>query len=217
MRSLAAALGTLAAGALLAAGSAGETASRGAPSGPGGCELLPSTDALKQDISGLDEAGNSDQVIDRILADGGSSLHPDFGSNPRYGIPFEVVGAGQKRVPVRIRAYPHQSDKGPHPIPRDARIEGGKRSNGDRHVLVVERDGPDAGGGCRLIELFRAFYAGGPKSAGGQTSRASSTSAKTFRSAPTGGHRPTLPASRSSPDWCATRRSRPATSITRSG
>jgi hypothetical protein len=54
---------------------------------------------------------------------------------------------------VKIRAYPGQSDKGRHPIPRNARIEGGRRSDGDRHVLVLQRRNPD----CRLIELYRAF------------------------------------------------------------
>ena len=96
-------------------------------------------------------------MIDRILADGGDTLHPDFGSNPHYGIPVETVGADHKRVKVKLKAYPRESDPGPHPIPRDARIEGGKRSDGDRHVLVLERDGDDADDACRLIELYRAF------------------------------------------------------------
>ena len=125
--------------------------------GLGGCELLPSADAFHLDVSGLPEAGNSDAVIDRILADGGNRLHPDFGSNPRYGIPYEVVGPKRKRVRVKIRAYPGQSDKGRQPIPRNARIEGGRRSDGDRHVLVLQRDGADADPDCRLTELYRAF------------------------------------------------------------
>ena len=127
------------------------------PSEPGGCEILPQTDAIHQDVSALDEAGNSEAVIDRILADGGDMLHPDFGSNPNYGIPFELVTAEQKRVPVKLKAYPGESDPGPHPIPRRARIEGGKRSDGDRHVLVLEQDSNDTDDACRLIELYRAF------------------------------------------------------------
>jgi hypothetical protein len=127
------------------------------PAEPGGCEILPQTDAFHQDVSGLDEAGNSDAVIDRILADGGDALHPDFGSNPNYGIPFSVVPADQRQVPVKIKAYPDQSDPGPHPIPKKARIEGGRHSNGDRHVLVVEQDSNDTDAACRLIELYRAF------------------------------------------------------------
>jgi hypothetical protein len=143
---------------VLAVVSAATTDARGtSPSEVGGCEILPQTDAFHQDVSGLDEAENSDSVIDRILADGGDTLHPDFGSNPRYGIPFEVVPPDQKRVKVKLRAYPGESDPGPHPLPRKARIEGGRRSNGDRHVLVVEQDSDDTDAACRLIELFRAF------------------------------------------------------------
>jgi hypothetical protein len=122
-----------------------------------GCELLPESDAFHQRVDALDVAADSDAVIARILADGGDDLHPDFGSNPRYGIPFEVVGPGRRRVPVRIRAYRDESDRGPQPVPRDARIEGGRRSDGDRHVLVLQRDGADADDDCRLIELYRAF------------------------------------------------------------
>jgi hypothetical protein len=128
-----------------------------APSQPGGCEILPASDAFHQDVSALPEASNSEDVISRILADGGDNLHPDFGSNPRYGIPFETVPADKKRVRVKLKAYPDESDPGPHPIPRKARIEGGRRSDGDRHVLVLERDSEDADPACRLIELYRAF------------------------------------------------------------
>jgi len=142
----------------IAGGTSASPAPRGdAALGPGGCEILPQTDAFHQNVSGLDEAENSDAVIDRILADGGDTLHPDFGSNPRYGIPFEVVPADQKRVKVKLRAYPEESDRGPHPVPRKARIEGGRRSDGDRHALVLEQDSNDTDQACRLIELYRAF------------------------------------------------------------
>lgn len=126
-----------------------------------GCRLLPPGDAFHRDVSDLPVAADSDAVIARILQGGGDNLHPDFGSNPRYGIPFEVVGPRQRRVPVRIRAYPDESDRGPHPIPPGARVEGGRRSDGDRHVLVLQRRGDDRE--CRLIELYRAFYRGGSR------------------------------------------------------
>ena len=44
--------------------------------------------------------------------------------------------------------YSDESDPGPYPIPRDAPIEGGEKSQGDRHVLVIDRDHG------RLYELF---------------------------------------------------------------
>ncbi|MDQ3760008.1 MAG: hypothetical protein M3331_08720 [Actinomycetota bacterium] len=143
--------------AIAGAGLAAPVPRGASPSEPGGCEVLPATDAFHQDVSGLGEAQSSEAVIDRILTDGGDTLHPDFGSNPKYGIPVETVGADRKRVQVKLKAYPHESDPGPHPIPRNARVEGGRRSNGDRHVLVLERDGDDTGEACRLIELYRAF------------------------------------------------------------
>jgi hypothetical protein len=142
-----------AAGVVAFAAALGHAAAPARDSGLGGCTLLPQSDAFHQRVDGLDETPNSDSLIDRMLEIGGNHLHPDFGSNPHYGIPYEVVGPSQRRVRVRIRAYPHQSDKGKQPIPRNARIEGGRRSGGDRHVLVLQRRNP----ACRLIELYRAF------------------------------------------------------------
>ena len=149
------ALVLLAAGGSVAASAGGPAAHR--DGGPDGCALLPDSDAFHRDVSGLPKVANSEAVIDRILADGGNHLHPDFGSNSRYGIPYEVVGPKQKRVRVKIRAYPDESDRGKQPIPRNARIEGGERSDGDRHVLVLQRDGADPDDDCRLTELYRAF------------------------------------------------------------
>ena len=47
--------------------------------------------------------------------------------------------------------YWDESDPGPYPIPDDAPIEGGPQSDGDRHVLVVERDS------CILYEVYAAY------------------------------------------------------------
>jgi hypothetical protein len=56
-------------------------------------------------------------------------------------------------VPIRFdpEGYPDESDNGPFPIPRDAPVEGGSNSDGDRHVLVVEQ------GSCTLVELYNAW------------------------------------------------------------
>jgi hypothetical protein len=80
-------------------------------------------------------------------------LHPDFGSNPYYGIPFVVVSATQPKVPVSF-LYSDESDPGPYPIPPDAPIEGGAASTGDRHVLVIEKDS------CTLYETWDSHYVG---------------------------------------------------------
>ena len=57
-------------------------------------------------------------------------------------------------MPVSFE-YASQSDPGPYPIPRNAPIEGGPASDGDRHVIVID----DAA--CKLYELFAAYPQGG--------------------------------------------------------
>jgi hypothetical protein len=47
--------------------------------------------------------------------------------------------------------YGDESDPGPYPVPRNAPIEGGANSTGDRHVLVIDKDNN------RLYEIGRAF------------------------------------------------------------
>ena len=68
-----------------------------------------------------------------------------------------MVGARQRELPIHYTAYGSESDRGPFPIPSWAPVEGGQRSDGDRHVLVVDRSS------CTLYELYRAFFsASGP-------------------------------------------------------
>jgi hypothetical protein len=142
---------------------AGDDSARPAQRGSqalGGCALLPHDDAFHRKVTKLKALKGSSKMIAAI---GGSNpLHPDFGRNPHYGIPYTVVGPGQRDVKVRVRrgsGYPGQSDKGKQPIPPNAKIEGGKRSNGDRHTLVVQRG--KGGKPCKLTELYRAKYDGG--------------------------------------------------------
>ena len=67
---------------------------------------------------------------------GGDNLHPDFGENPSYGIPFTVVPVGQPLVPITfLEGGADESDPGPYPFPLDAPIEGG--GVGDAHVVVL--------------------------------------------------------------------------------
>jgi hypothetical protein len=80
-------------------------------------------------------------------------LHPDFGSNPNYGIPFVVVFGTQAKVPVSF-LYADESDPSPYPIPPDAPVEGGASSTGDRHILVLDKDHG------LLYEIYDAHYVG---------------------------------------------------------
>jgi len=118
---------------------------------------LPNQAAWNQDISKAPRDPRSAAIIGYINGSGGDSLHPDFGSPRPYGFPYSVVGAGQRRLPVNYTAYGDESDPGPFPVPAKAPVEGGNGSDGDRHVLVVDRDE------CKLYELYRAFYEAGPK------------------------------------------------------
>ncbi len=118
---------------------------------------VPNEAAWNQDISKAPVAAGSAATISYIDGHGGDMLHPDFGSPRTYGFPYSVVGANQRDLPIHYTAYGDESDRGPFPIPPGAPVEGGSGSDGDRHVLVVDRDR------CTLYELYRAF----PKHGGG--------------------------------------------------
>jgi hypothetical protein len=122
-----------------------------------GAVPFPRTNPWNVDISKQPVDPRSGALIASIGLDTG--LHPDFGSGTYdgsiLGIPYFVVTGARAKVRIRFTAYGDQSDKGPYPIPPNARIEGYKPSgrpfDGDRHVLVVDRDND------RLYELYRAF------------------------------------------------------------
>jgi len=118
---------------------------------PANAASLPNEAAWNQDVSKAPVAANSAATIAYINAHGGNLLHPDFGSPREYGFPYVVVGAGQRKLPIHYTAYGDESDPGPFPIPKGAPVEGGNGSDGDRHVLVVDR------ANCVLYELYRAF------------------------------------------------------------
>ncbi|MGH9132915.1 MAG: hypothetical protein ACRDZZ_03200 [Ilumatobacteraceae bacterium] len=127
----------------------GRQAVRVTPPGPslGGCSVFPADNAWNQDVSELPLHPRSSSIIARIQGDGGDYLHPDFGENPDYGIPYVVVPAAQPLVPITYTDYGDESDPGPFPIPLDAPVEGGG-AGGDRHVLVLRQ------GTCDLFELY---------------------------------------------------------------
>src|SRR4051812_387431 len=138
------------------------------------CPVFPRDNAWNRRVDRLPVAAGSDRIIATIGVD--RPVHADFGSG-RYnggpiGIPYTTVSKRQPRVPVRFQ-YADESDRGPYPIPRSAPVEGGRRSTGDRHVIVVDRDR------CRLYELFAAEPV-----AGGRRWRAGSGAVGNLRSHP---------------------------------
>lgn len=119
----------------------------------GNCPVFPNDNPWNTDISEYPLHPRSDAYIASI---GSSDLHPDFGGNGEYGIPYEVVDGYQPKVPLLSIEYEDESDPGPYPIPDDARIEGGS----DHHVLVIDQES------CTLYELFAAEKVSGGWNAG---------------------------------------------------
>jgi hypothetical protein len=118
---------------------------------------LPTEAAWNQDISKAPRDPRSNSYIAYINSHGGDHLHPDFGSPRAYGFPYSVVATGQRSLPINYTAYGDESDRGPFPVPARAPVEGGNGSDGDRHVLVVDRSA------CKLYGLYRAFYVATPR------------------------------------------------------
>ncbi len=117
-----------------------------------GCPVFPDDNIWNTPIDTLPTDAGSDAYVLTIGA--ATGLHPDFGSGTwqgaPIGIPYVKVDGSQPKVPVAFD-YADESDPGPYPIPPDALIEGGPDSDGDRHILIVDRDN------CLLYELFYCF------------------------------------------------------------
>lgn len=133
----------------------------GADLGPGaalnGAIPFPADNPWNTDISGASVDPNSANLIASIGLNTG--LHPDFGSGlyqgAPIGIPYIVVAGTQSLVAMHYSDFASESDPGPFPVPGNAPIEGqmadGSAFNGDRHVLVIDRDHN------RLYELGNAY------------------------------------------------------------
>jgi hypothetical protein len=104
------------------------------------------------DISSAPVDPNSGSIITNWI--GSVNVHPDWGTDPTYGIPYVVVNGSQALVKVNLQAYGDESDPGPMPVPANAPIEGGSSSTGDRHVLVLDN------GNCFLYELYNTSVNG---------------------------------------------------------
>ncbi len=130
----------------------GVLAERVVPDRPtvGGCAVFPPDNPWNRNIATAPLRTDSAAIVAKIQSIGGDFLHPDFGENTEYGIPYVVVPPDQPLVPVAFTAYGDESDPGPYPVPPNAPVEGGPDAGGDRHVLVVRQ------GTCDLYELGNA-------------------------------------------------------------
>ena len=119
-----------------------------------GCPAFPADSAWNIGIDSLPRHPDSDAFVATMGASRG--VHPDFGTvyqGAPIGIPYVAVAGTQPKVAVAFD-YGDESDAGPYPIPANPPIEGGPQSDGDRHILVVDRDN------CILYELFSAYPTG---------------------------------------------------------
>src|SRR4051812_16327655 len=132
---------------------------------PGPLPLFPADNWWNADVSSAPLDSSSASFISFINNGGTRRLHPDFGGDASpgsidiYGFPYSVVdGTATKRAV--LFDFADESDGVDHttgrsvpfyPIPDEAAtqphwIEGGApgsvddRSNGDRHLLIVDRD-----------------------------------------------------------------------------
>jgi hypothetical protein len=115
-----------------------------------GCRVFPADNWWNTDISALPRHPRSSDWIRHMSPR--SRLHPDFGpafgaQRMPYGIPVTVVGGNHPTHRVRF-TYRSESDHVRYPLGDDTRIEGGWRSDGDRHAIIVDRSR------CRLYETW---------------------------------------------------------------
>jgi hypothetical protein len=116
----------------------------------GGCRVFPPDNYWNADISRLPVNPKSRQWMRHMSP--GVDLHPDFGPSygeqpVPYGIPITVVRGSHKLVHVGFR-YASESDQVRYPLGPDTKIEGGRRADGDRHAIIVDKSN------CRLYETF---------------------------------------------------------------
>ena len=114
----------------------------------GGFVPFTSGSEWNTDVSSAPVDPNSATIISNFV--GSVNVHPDFGADPTYGIPYVVVDGSQSLVDINLQAYGDESDPGPMPVPANAPVEGGSSSTGDRHVLVLDN------GNCFLYELYNS-------------------------------------------------------------
>src|SRR5688500_8362679 len=72
----------------------------------GPCDVFPIDNPWNVDVSNYPIHPQSQMFIESIdLGSATKRVHPDFGTNPEYGIPYVFVPASQSRVPITYDAY----------------------------------------------------------------------------------------------------------------
>jgi hypothetical protein len=111
----------------------------------GSCRAFPADNPWNADISAAALDPKSAAYLNEMNPSGTIKLHPDFGSDPTYGIPINVVSIPPANfVPIAFTSYASESDPGPYPIPASPKIE----APTDSHMLIVDN------ANCKLYETF---------------------------------------------------------------
>jgi hypothetical protein len=121
-----------------------------------GCPVAPADSIWRARVDALPVASHSSAYVASIGAQ--SHVHADFGSGTwdgePIGMPITLVPPGTSPVHVSFD-YADESDSGPYPIPAGALIEGGAKSDGDRHLIALDPSD------CRDYELYDATQSSG--------------------------------------------------------
>lgn len=121
----------------------------------GSCRPSPPDSFWHAPVDALPVHPRSAQFVSSIGA--AEPLHPDFGAGlidgQPFGIPVNVSDAAVPESKVTLD-YAEESDASGYRIPPDAKIENGPQSDGDRHVIVWDREL------CKSYELWDARQQG---------------------------------------------------------
>ena len=105
-------------------------------------QIFPPDSPWNEDISNRPLRKNSKEIVAGIGADKRLAYNLDMC--------FIIVPGDQKKIDVKIKSYPDESDKGPYPLPDDAPVENwpldkrtlaeaqAGKEDADRHVIVVD-------------------------------------------------------------------------------
>lgn len=121
------------------------------------CRLTPVNSAWRADVTQLDPHPSSSTWLTTGISST-TGIHADFGEGTwdgfPIGIPYNVVDSSTPRRTVTWDQFGSQSDQVQYPIPDNPKIEGDPAGDGDRHILMQDKDT------CQIWELYAAHKEG---------------------------------------------------------
>jgi hypothetical protein len=123
--------------------------------------MYPEDNVWNVPIDTLPVDANSNTYVNAIGST--TKAHADFGTEwdgfP-IGIPYTTVLGTQPKVFLTFDNNWNENDLGPYPIPNNVPIEGDPAGDGDRHILILDKDN------CILYEIWAAHKEGSDWHAG---------------------------------------------------